>query len=187
MADSNITKRALANALKELMREQPFSKISISDICDRCDMNRKSFYYHFKDKYDLFNWCFDTEFIECVNLSQNQNALDERWTLLERACEYFYENREIYRNALKVKGQNCFADHLREFCFPILKARVAELTGSELVDDFAANFFTDAALCAIMRWLMDKNCMTAADFTDRLKHMTLSGATYIYEETNETK
>ena len=89
--------------------------------------------------------------------------------------------------ALKVRGQNCFSDHLREFCFPILKARIAKLTGIETIDDFAANFFTDAALCAIMRWLMDKNCMTAADFTDRLKHMTLSGATYIYEETNETK
>ena len=24
-------------------------------------MNRKSFYYHFKDKYDLVNWIFDTE------------------------------------------------------------------------------------------------------------------------------
>ena len=53
MADSNITKRALASALKELMNEKPFARISVSDICTRCDMNRKSFYYHFKDKYDL--------------------------------------------------------------------------------------------------------------------------------------
>ena len=55
MADSNITKQALSTALKELMEEQSFEKISVSDICDRCHMNRKSFYYHFKDKYDLAN------------------------------------------------------------------------------------------------------------------------------------
>lgn len=55
MADSNITKRALAHALKELMEEKNFSKISVADICEKCDMNRKSFYYHFKDKYDLVN------------------------------------------------------------------------------------------------------------------------------------
>lgn len=185
MADSNLTKRALANALKDLMREQPFEKIGIRDICDRCDMNRKSFYYHFKDKYDLFNWCFDIEFIECVNLSQNQDGLGDRWELLERACAYFYENRDIYRNALKVRGQNCFAEHLREFCFPILQERIAKLTDAETADDFAVNFFTDAALCAIMRWLTDKNCMTAEEFTSRLKQVILSGATYIYEETNE--
>ena len=187
MADSNITKRALANALKDLMREQPFSKISISDICDRCDMNRKSFYYHFRDKYDLFNWCFDTEFIEYVHRNREQDEFGERWETLERACTYFYQNRDIYCNALKVKGQNCFADHLREFCFPILKARIAELTGAETADDFAANFFTDAALCAIIRWLTDKSCMSATEFTNQLRQVILSGATYIYEENNEAK
>lgn len=49
MADSYITKRALATSLRELMQEQPFDKISVSQICDGCGMNRKSFYYHFKD------------------------------------------------------------------------------------------------------------------------------------------
>ena len=49
-ADSNLTKRALAAAMKELMEQMPFSKISVSDIAGQCGMNRKSFYYHFKDK-----------------------------------------------------------------------------------------------------------------------------------------
>ena len=34
MPDSNITKKALAMAMKELMEQIPFSKISVSDICD---------------------------------------------------------------------------------------------------------------------------------------------------------
>lgn len=48
MPDSNITKKALAMAMKELMEQIPFSKISVSDICEKCGMNRKSFYYHLK-------------------------------------------------------------------------------------------------------------------------------------------
>ena len=56
MADSNITKRTLASALKELMESTPFTKITVSDICAKCNMNRKSFYYHFKDKFDLVNF-----------------------------------------------------------------------------------------------------------------------------------
>ena len=47
MPDSNITKKALAQTMKELMAKQPFSKISVGDICDACGMSRKSFYYHF--------------------------------------------------------------------------------------------------------------------------------------------
>ena len=49
MADSNITKRALAGALRELMMDVPLDKIRVAHICERCDMIRKSFYYHFKD------------------------------------------------------------------------------------------------------------------------------------------
>ena len=56
MADSNITKSALASALKELMETTPFAKITVSDICAKCNMNRKSFYYHFRDIYDLVEW-----------------------------------------------------------------------------------------------------------------------------------
>ncbi len=45
------------------MEEVPFDKIQMTDICDRCGMNRKNFYYHLKVKYDLLNWIFDTEII----------------------------------------------------------------------------------------------------------------------------
>ena len=58
MADSNITKRALAAALKQLMETKPFAKISVSDICEACAMNRKSFYYPFKAQSPLVNWIF---------------------------------------------------------------------------------------------------------------------------------
>ena len=78
MADSNITKRALASALRELMQEVPFDKIQVTHICERCDMNRKSFYYHFMDKYDLVNWIFDTEFITLAMEGSNEMPSDDR-------------------------------------------------------------------------------------------------------------
>ena len=68
MADSNITKNALAAAMKKLMREKKLSKISIADICGECGMNRNSFYYHFRDKYDLVNWIFYTEVMQHIQI-----------------------------------------------------------------------------------------------------------------------
>ena len=56
MPYSNATKQAFADALRKLLEQKPFAKISVSHICEECGMNRKSFYYHFKDKYDLVNW-----------------------------------------------------------------------------------------------------------------------------------
>jgi len=187
MADSNITKRALATALRELMEEVPFDKIQVAHICERCDMNRKSFYYHFKDKYDLVNWIFDTEFISLAKESVSAAQLEDRWEMIERACEYFYANRSFYRKALKVKGQNSFSDHLWEYCQPLIRVRVAHLVGDEAVDDFAVNFFTDAVICAIERWLLDRECALPEQFAANLKRLIQGGAAAIYREMEQTE
>ena len=47
------TKKAIYYALKELLKEQPFNKITINDIAKQSNINRQTFYYHFIDKEDL--------------------------------------------------------------------------------------------------------------------------------------
>lgn len=166
MPGSNITKRALVFALKELMETKPFSKISVSDICELCDMNRKSFYYHFKDKYDLVNWIYYTE---CVTALQKKQY-DTGWGLMEDLCSYFYKNRDFYRKILKIEGQNSFSEYFRDIVATIISEDIAELSSRENSIDFYTNFYTDAFLCAIKRWLLDKNCVSSEKFTFLLKN-----------------
>ena len=61
MSDTKITKLALANSLMEMMEEMPFEDIKVTSIAAHCNLNRKSFYYHFLDKYDLVCWIFDND------------------------------------------------------------------------------------------------------------------------------
>ena len=53
---SNITKRALEASLKNLLLQKPLNKITVGDIANDCGINRMTFYYHFKDIYDLIEW-----------------------------------------------------------------------------------------------------------------------------------
>lgn len=147
MADSGITKRALAEALKRQMNDEPFEKISISDICDRCDMNRKSFYYHFNDKFDLVNWIFDTEFHEEARL---QNG----WDYLDGLCAYLYENRVFYRRAMRITGQNAFSHHFHEALRAVMGQFVSCEGGACEARDFYTLFLTDGFVCAVQRWLL---------------------------------
>lgn len=168
VADSNITKRALAAALRELMDEEPFEKIQVAHICERCDMSRKSFYYHFKDKYDLVNWIFDTDIIPVVRraIVSEQHVIWRQ--LVAESCEYFYENRQFYRKALKIKGQNSLIDHFRDFIQPILKLRLSELVGDLADDAFTVDFFTDAVVCSLVRWMLADVCEPADAFVEKL-------------------
>lgn len=183
MADSNITKRALATALRELMEEVPFDKIQVAHICERCDMNRKSFYYHFKDKYDLLNWIFDTEIIAFVQGHFAEEKIEQRVEAIQDVCDYFYENRDFYRKALRIQGQNSFSEHFREYIMPILKIRLSYMV-EDSEDDFALNFFTDAVICTFERWLLDKNCMPPDEFIAKLLRLIYQGTTALHKQFN---
>lgn len=185
MADSTITKRALAASLKELMTEQPFEKINVAQICERCNMNRKSFYYHFKDKYDLINWIFDTEFMALLKDENLDVDYGEHWNLVEKVCDYFYENHAFYRKALQIKGQNSFSEHFREYIRPLLRNRLGCIFGPNNVDEFALGFFADAVICAMERWLLTKNCIPSREFVEKIKNLTEKCVTSLYREMSE--
>lgn len=173
MADSSITKMALANSLKALMQEKSFNKISINDICAGCCMNRKSFYYHFQDKYDLLNWIFDTEFREFALRSSRL----ETWDLMLSLCYYLYENRKFYRKALEIDGQNSFRSHLYDFLYEKFYNElevlfIEDIYGTSL-DKIQAQFITDGVMCALERWLLSHSNMTADEFIEKLRSLVV--------------
>ena len=52
----NATKYALEASLKKFLLKKPVDKITISDLTNDCGISRMTFYYHFKDIYDLVEW-----------------------------------------------------------------------------------------------------------------------------------
>ena len=49
----NRTKNAIIDAFWLLLEEKPYSKITVKDIVDRCQINRNTFYYYFHDIPEL--------------------------------------------------------------------------------------------------------------------------------------
>ncbi len=178
MAESSITKNALANSLKQLMKEKSLSKISIKDIVELCNMNRKSFYYHFKDKYDLVNWIYYTEFVK----SFEGDDFNSEWGIMENICEFFYENRTFYSNALEVKGQNSFYDYFGDVLSPILSIEFEDIFKDDEYKEFYIGFFTDAIRTAITRWLLEGAKIPPKEFVRLMKNAATGVAGKITEE-----
>lgn len=165
MAYSNVTKTAMAEAMKALMAEMPFSRVSVGDICERCGMNRKSFYYHFKDKYDLVNWIFQTEFLEVLNVQDYTSG----WGLIADLCAYFYKERAFYAAALRIEGQNSFSDFFSAALNAILPEVLRDPFETPEDSRFFFDFFTDAIKTAITRWLTETPPVPPEVFTERLR------------------
>jgi probable dihydroxyacetone kinase regulator len=179
MPESMITKRALADAIKLLMEQEPLTKITVGDICQKCGMSRKGFYYHFKDKYDLVNWIFYTDFI--IRVKQANYA--DIWEFLDDICSYFYENRKFYINAFQVEGQNSFTEYFNQIMQPLTEDYLYQVFDAEPDDmsRFYSVFFTDAFRISIMRWLKEETQISPAEFVGLLRH-AVSGIAQKYAD-----
>ena len=65
---SDLTKKALAEALKNRLSKTTLKNITIKDLTDDCGLNRQTFYYHFSDIYELMEWIFVDEANRILNL-----------------------------------------------------------------------------------------------------------------------
>ena len=173
----NTTKAALEESLKRLLLKKPLDKITITDITTDCGISRMAFYYHFKDKYDLINWIFYTEFVSNIHLEEYKDALQ----LLEDICDYLYQERDFYRVALKMEGQNSFQEYFSEVMDPYLKYLADQIMGAGKEEAFFLRFFGDAFLMAIIRWIMDENIMQPREFVRQLDETISLGAKKILE------
>ena len=152
MPDSNITKLALADSLKKLMAEKAFNKIRVDDIVRGCGLTRQSFYYHFKDKYDLMNWIYYTE---TARFMASYDTL-KHWTDgLKDLCYYMQQNKTFYKNALNTTGQNSFPEYLNHYISTVSISAIESMLNVEYDQDkwdFIVSFFATALVTFIVRW-----------------------------------
>jgi len=154
MSEAHITKKALAASIKQLMETIPLSKISIQEIVDNCGLNRQTFYYHFKDKFDLVNWVYYTEAIESISDCTDY----EHWgNGIYKILSYLMKNKLFYINALNTPGQNAFDEYLftvtHDLNMKVVNEVAAGLNVSEKDKSFIADFYTHAFVGMTVQWI----------------------------------
>ena len=99
------TKSAMANALRECMQSTPIDRISIKTITDACGLNRQTFYYHFKDIYDLVKWMYVHDINEAIDTTLMMESWEDSLRVLleefdkHRECHLaIYNSRNYYPN-----------------------------------------------------------------------------------------
>ncbi len=87
------TKKLLSDSLKKIMHKKSFSKITVSEITDDCNLNRKTFYYHFKDSRDLLKWTLEQEAIDIIKEYSQMKNYGEA---IEFIADYVEKNRYLF-------------------------------------------------------------------------------------------
>lgn len=98
-----IMRTNLCEALRTLMMRKPFDKITIKHICDEANVIRATFYNYFEDKYDCLNTIVMSDIAECINFDE-----DSKDIIFNKIIDSIENNKEFYRVAYKVEGENGF-------------------------------------------------------------------------------
>lgn len=80
------TKKLITDAFLDLLKENDFKHISVTDIVTRADYNRTTFYRHFKDKHDLVDQIILHYSRQLIN-SFKKPYTEENYVRLEQLTE----------------------------------------------------------------------------------------------------
>lgn len=156
MANTDITKSAIAASMKQLMQKIPFDHITIADIIKKCGISRKTFYYHFKDKYDLINWIFSTEIIDQI---VENTTLDNLEQCNLQLCHYVRDNKVFCANAINESGQNSLIQFLYSYVERQINILCREAVSQKILsgDDvkFLIDYYYNAFTGVLKTWIKD--------------------------------
>lgn len=150
------TKRALAAALKEKMLTKPFSKITVSELIQACDINRKTFYYHFSDTHALLKWTLEQESTEIL---KSYDLLVNTEEAINFVLDYIRDNHYFINCAYDSVGYSemksfLYTDLVEIFIRTIESS--AERLGIKVDENFkhfVADFYTEALAGMILSML----------------------------------
>lgn len=157
MKVASSTKRALADALKQMMEVKPIAKITVKDLVEICNVNRQTFYYHFDDVYDLLEWVFE----EDANQVLPKEVIYEHWQDdVMIFFKYLSDNASFAMNVYHSDSRLYMLKYLKtrlESCIRSFADIVSEGMNIDKQDyDFVIEFYSNGIIGLIAQW-MDLN------------------------------
>ena len=171
---NDTTKQALANALKQLLQKKQITKITINDIAEACGISRMTFYYHFKDIYDLADWTLQ----EVLHTAVGDNRTHDNWqqgflNLLDVLKAHQPLILNVYRAIDREQVERYMRREVEALLLPVVEEQAAGLQISEKGKHMVAIFYTYAFMGIVLEWIqrnMQASPQEVADTTAAMIH-----------------
>ena len=165
------TKKLLRQALTRLMQQKDFQSITVTDVVREADINRGTFYAHYRDVYDL------RERIEEEMIADFRAMIDgfrptERNTslrpMLARAVDYLEENRDAVTVLMRTSAPEGFGRKLIEV---VEECRLAITPGRTVEDRYVARFIASGVIGMLEKWISSGDEISSRDIVVLMEHV----------------
>ncbi len=169
---SQTTKRALEASLKNLLLQKPLDKITINDIAEDCGISRMTFYYHFKDIYDLVEWSCVEDATRALKGKKTYDTWQEGFFNIFQAVQ---DNKPFIMNVYHVVSRERIEQYLypliHELLMGVVEEKAADMVVNEEDKQFIADFYEYAFIGVMLAWIGNKMKEDPAVIVDRTSRL----------------
>lgn len=169
---SDRTKLALADSLKKILEKKPLEKITITDLTDDCGVNRQTFYYHFRDVYDLIEWMYLSKAHEAIGANKTYATWQEG--MLDM-CNIMLANRSFVLKTYHSRVKEYLSPLLLHLSYDLLRGVVDEISKGYAIEEedkkFIADFYKYGYAGLITRWVDEGMKTDPAEIVAKLEYL----------------
>ncbi len=167
------TKIQMAESLKRLIKDRPFSKITVQDIVADCSINRNTFYYHFENTYDLLSFAYEQEVKNIVDSFHNANATLPQ--AMDFVLDYIDKNIPLCQCAYESLGEQDLKNIFQKDIYNFVRATIDfygnenDIKFSEDLKSFVGYSYTDLLSTQIIWYIKHTSDLDKETFKDCLQ------------------
>ena len=172
------TRMVLKDSLIALLKEKKISSITVKEICELADINRSTFYSHYKDPFDLLNR-MEEEIIEDMNAYLNQYNFtkeEESLKMTERLLEYIVSKGEICHTLLNENGDTSFEKRVMAVAQKFLIQNWMDLNAFDTKHyEYVSTFIISGSIHIIKHWLANNLEQSPKEIALIMNHIASNG------------
>ena len=179
------TQRSIRNALAQLLVEKDVEKISIKEIAERADVDRKTVYNYYSSVYEILaelenDWVEDfDQFTKRLENVRGTEYLEQFFPVL---AELIADDIELYKQLMRMGSQSRVINRLTEFLNEKIKkafARSYELEEEQV--NLAAEFVLAGLFWSYRSWFNSDRKKSLKEFSTELGELVMGGLTAYFK------
>ena len=185
------TKKAIYRAFAELLSEKNINDITIKDIADKADINRKTFYNYYNGIYDLTGEIENSIIDSFEQVLRNTNInelLHNPYSMFEALTRIINSNLDFYQHLISIESNSNLVSKL----FKSLKTRAKEVISQyTLLDDatldIVLDFVVSGMFTVFQHWFNSSREHSIDDLAKIVATLSLNGINGLLQDFEKTK
>mgnify|MGYP000595206038 CR=1 FL=1 len=177
------TKQQLQDGFIYLRKQKDLKEITVKELCELTDLNRGTFYLHYKDIYDLSEQLEESLFVSFQEvldkhtITSEYKTIDSPKPLLRDILLLIKDNSEFCTMLLSDTGEIAFVNKLKKLVLDIAFKKCIDLFDFNKKEHFtySYNFILYGCIGIIESWLLNGLKEDPEEIAELASQMILDG------------